>query len=88
LCRELREQETREGFRDRSYFEDRVLARSAVGEYTALAMIDYANRHSATGRFPEQAVLDDGCELGVESMPQIGERDRRLRRQLGCLGRR
>ena len=90
LCREfVRASRPVKVFVARPDLENRVIARSAVGEYAALAMIDHANRHPASGRLPEQAGLwRSGCKLGVRRILQIGECDRRSRRKFGSLRRR
>ena len=77
LLRKLRESETGKSLGDGADLENRVRTRGAVAEYAPLAVIDQSDRHAATGRLLEQAVLHDWRELGVEGPPEISERDRR-----------
>lgn len=88
LRRKLRKGKPGKGLGDRADLEDRIGACSAVSKHAPPAVVDYADRDSATGRFSEQAVLHDRCKLGVECILQIRERDRRSRRKFVGLRRR
>src|SRR5580704_17168158 len=84
LRRKLRQRETGKRFRDRAYLEDRVRLRGAVSEDATLTVVDDADSDAASGRRPEQAVLHHRCELSVEGLLQIVQRNRRPGREFGC----